>query len=130
MSPAGGPTDTVAFGPVRVSRLIVGHNHVCGNSHVSEATDADMRAYFTPENTVAMYRRAAIARDGKPVLAFKILAASRKCATQDDVRAAYRFAYAHIRPTDAVAVGFFPRDLDQVHLGVEYAREACGGTAR
>ena len=69
----------------------------------------------------------AIAAAGKPVLAFKILAASRKCATQDDARAAYRFAYTHIRPIDAVAVGFFPKHLDQIALGIRYAREACGG---
>jgi len=61
----------------------------------------------------------------KPVLAFKILAATRNCATQEDVRAAYRYAYTHIKPTDAVAVGFFPKYQDQITLGLRYAREAC-----
>jgi hypothetical protein len=65
----------------------------------------------------------------KPVLAFKILAATRNCATQADVRDAYRYAYSHIKPTDAVAVGFFPKYQDQISLGIRYAREACGAPA-
>ena len=62
----------------------------------------------------------------KPVLAFKILAATRTCATQEHVREAYRYAYAHIKPTDAVAVGFFPKYQDLISLGLRYAKEACG----
>lgn len=275
-----GPTDTVAFGPVRVSRLMVGHNPVCGNSHASDAMNAEMSTYFTADNVVAMYKHAeslgiktavvrgdytrlgylelyrraggtmnvicqtasemhdifrnirvcaaagadaiyhhgtqtdrfwmegkidktadylkcmrdcgvavglcshkpeiidyaqqkqwdvdflmccfydpgkgrirqsaivnraasadyggevyddadrdamcrVIAAAGKPVLAFKILAATRKCKTQEDVQAAYHFAYSHIRPTDAVAVGFFPKHLDQIRLGIQYASDAC-----
>lgn len=58
------------------------------------------------------------------MLAFKILAANRKCATQEAVREAYRYAYTHIRPTDAVVVGFFPKYLDQIALGIEYAQAA------
>jgi hypothetical protein len=61
----------------------------------------------------------------KPVLAFKILAATRHCATQEDVREAYRYAYSHVKTGDAVAVGFFPKYQDQISLGIRYAREAC-----
>lgn len=272
-----GPTDLVQMGPMSVSRLIVGHNPVCGNSHACDTMNEDMLGYFTPSNVVAMYKHAeslglrtiivrgdyerlshlemyrreggrmnvicqtasemhdvfrniricvAAGAEGmyhhgtqtdrfwlsgqiertvdylkcmrdcgiavglathmpevvdyaqqrhwdvdfymccfydpgkgkmrqsaivkasasghdeeifddedrermcrtiqavdKPVLAFKILAASRKCATQDDVRAAYRHAFTHIKPTDAVVVGFFPKYEDQIALGIQYASE-------
>jgi hypothetical protein len=68
---------------------------------------------------------AAIARTEKQCLAFKILAAGRNCGTQDDVRAAFDFAFTQIKPTDAVVVGMFTRDLDQVALNAAYARGAC-----
>ncbi len=65
----------------------------------------------------------------RPVLAFKILAASRLCATQDDVRAAFRDAYANIKPTDGVIVGLFPKHIDQVMTDLQYAQDACRAAA-
>jgi len=44
---------TVPFGSVQVTRLIVGGNPFCGNSHLDEAMSLDMREYHTPENVVA-----------------------------------------------------------------------------
>lgn len=70
-----------------------------------------------------------IAAVNKPVLAFKILAAGRHCATQQQVREAYEFAYARIKPADAVVVGFFPKYLDQIALGLEYANAAIAKAA-
>ena len=277
-----GPTDMVSIGRTKVSRLIVGHNPVCANSHVSDAMNQEMREYFTPDNVLAMYKRAeelgikaylvrgdyqrlglmelylraggrmtAIAqtasemhdifsnirvlaaagitaiyhhgtqtdrfwnagriddcldylkcmrdcgvdvglcthnpdvidyaqqhawdvdfymasfynlsrvqrqsaiitgkgsyseeeyldadRDAmtrmilsvdKPVLAFKVLAATRKCATQQDVREAFRYTYANIKPTDAVIVGFYPRYQDQLALDIQYVQEAISGGCR
>ena len=61
---------------------------------------------------------------GKPCLAFKILGATRRCATQDDVRAAFFEAFKNIKPTDAVVVGMYPKTLDQVGLNSRYTREA------
>ncbi len=49
----------------------------------------------------------------RPCLAFKILAAGRRCNRPQDVEAAFRFAFGHIKPTDAVIVGMFPRFRDQ-----------------
>ena len=277
MTSQQGPTSLVHLGKALVSRVIVGHNPPCGNSHVSDALNAEMLAYFTPENVLALYRRAeelglrtlmirgdfrmldwleryrraggtmnvvaqtasemhdifgnirilaaagveAIYHHGtqtdkfwregridrtrdylqcmrdagvavglgthqpdvidhaqqhgwdvdfylacfynlsrvpresslvtgktayerelylpedrdamcrmiravdKPVIAFKILAAGRLASTQEQARAAFRYAFAHIKPADAVCVGFFPRDADQVALDLEYARDAC-----
>jgi len=61
----------------------------------------------------------------KPVLAFKILGAGRKCESQEQVAEAFRYAYTHIKPTDAVVVGIFPKGNDELALDVGYARDAC-----
>ncbi len=60
---------------------------------------------------------------GKPCLAFKILAAGRKCGDQASVRGAFQFAFERIKPTDAVIVGMYPRFEDEVRLNAEYARK-------
>jgi len=63
---------------------------------------------------------------GKTCLAFKIMAAGRNCATQADVRAAFEFAFANIKPQDAVVVGMFDKYLDQIGLNVGHVREVLG----
>jgi hypothetical protein len=60
----------------------------------------------------------------KTCLAFKILAASRKCATQDDVQAAFDYAFGHIKAQDAIVVGMYPRYVDQVALNVQHTLQA------
>jgi len=60
----------------------------------------------------------------KTCLAFKILAASRNCATQDDVQAAFDYAFGHIKAQDAVVVGMYPRHIDQVSLNVQHTLDA------
>ena len=60
----------------------------------------------------------------KTCLAFKILGASRKCGSQEEVREAFRFAFDNIKPQDAVIVGMFPKREDQARLNVEHARAA------
>lgn len=59
----------------------------------------------------------------RPCLAFKILAAGRNCSTPEALRAAFEYAYASIKPTDAVVVGVFQRDRDELAEDVEIARE-------
>lgn len=46
----------VAFGPHRISRLIVGGNPVSGNSHVSAELSREMRDYFTAANVLKLLR--------------------------------------------------------------------------
>ena len=60
----------------------------------------------------------------KPCLAFKIMAASRRCSTQEEVKATFKWAFDNIKPTDAVVVGMFPKYVDQVRLNTEYRMEA------
>ncbi len=59
----------------------------------------------------------------KTCLAFKILAAGRQCNSQEQVREAFRYAFANIKEQDAVVVGMFPKHEDQVALNAGYARE-------
>ena len=58
----------------------------------------------------------------KPCMAFKILGGGRKCANQDMVRGAFRFAFENIKPTDGVIVGMFPKYFDEVGANTEYTR--------
>ena len=78
---------------------------------------------FREDDPPRMYER--IRRTDKQCLAFKVLAASRRCATQDDVRQAFQEAFDNIKPTDAVVVGMFPKYADQAALNVQHAIEAC-----
>jgi hypothetical protein len=59
----------------------------------------------------------------KPCLAFKILAAGRRCGSEADVEECFRYAYSNIKKKDAVIVGMFPKFCDQVAENVGYARK-------
>lgn len=64
----------------------------------------------------------------QPCLGFKILAAGRRCGSEDAVQAAFRYAFEHIKPTDGVIVGMYPRFFDEITANARYARE-WGGKA-
>lgn len=87
---------------------------------VGGRTAAEVDA-FVEADREAMAQR--ILATDKTVLAFKILAAGRKCATPEDTREAFRWAYAHIKPTDALVVGMFPKYRDQVTENIAYTCE-------
>ena len=63
----------------------------------------------------------------KPCLAFKLLGAGRTVNTPEQVEGAFRFAFANIKPTDAVIVGMFPKYTDQVGENTEMVREILAG---
>lgn len=62
----------------------------------------------------------------KPCLAFKILAAGRKCWSRASVEKAFQYAFKHIKKTDAVIVGMYPRFTDEVSENVAYTRKYGG----
>ncbi|MBN1442269.1 MAG: hypothetical protein JXA90_06145, partial [Planctomycetes bacterium] len=62
----------------------------------------------------------------QPCLGFKILAAGRKCAGQDSVREAFRWAFREIKPSDGVIVGMYPRFFDEIAADARYTRELAG----
>ena len=59
----------------------------------------------------------------QPCLGFKILAAGRRSGSQQSVREAFRFAFRHIKPTDGVIVGMYPRFFDEISANARYTRE-------
>jgi hypothetical protein len=61
----------------------------------------------------------------KPCLAFKILGAGRKCATPAMVQESFRFAFERIKPIDAVVVGMFQKNLNQVLENCRIVRDLC-----
>lgn len=70
---------------------------------------------------------ALVGRVSKPCIAFKVLGASRNCATPGDVEAALRFAYDRIKPTDIVAVGMWQKYRDQVGDNAAIVRRILAG---
>jgi hypothetical protein len=58
----------------------------------------------------------------QPCLGFKILAAGRMCGKASKVEQAFKFAFEHLKPTDAVIVGMYPRFDDQIRQNAGYAR--------
>jgi hypothetical protein len=76
---------------------------------------------FMKDDPLAM--TAVIKQVKQPCLGFKILGAGRKCATQDTVKAAFRFAFENIKPIDGVIVGMFPWSFDEVSADAQYVRQ-------
>jgi len=68
------------------------------------------------------------ARDtDKPCIAYKILAASRKCSSDDDVRGAFQYAFDNIKAGDIVNVGMFQKHTDQIAMNAQLVREILEG---
>jgi len=59
----------------------------------------------------------------QPCLCFKILAAGRMCGSDHKVEAAFKFAFEHVKSTDGVIVGMYPRNSDQVRENVVLAEK-------
>jgi hypothetical protein len=59
----------------------------------------------------------------QPCLGFKILGAGRKCSDKKSVQEAFKFAFEHLKPTDGVIVGMYPRYQDQVAENAAYTRQ-------
>lgn len=59
----------------------------------------------------------------QPCLGFKILAAGRHCGQSQEVAEAFKFAFEHLKPTDGVIVGMYPRFQDQIGENARHARQ-------
>ncbi len=59
----------------------------------------------------------------QPCLGFKILAAGRMCNRDYKVEAAFKFAFEHLKVTDGVIVGMYPRYHDQISQNAGYTRQ-------
>jgi hypothetical protein len=68
-----------------------------------------------------MYK--AVRATKKPCLVYKILAAGRKVDNAAQVKQAFENAFANIKPTDAVIVGMYQQQSDQVAQNTALVRE-------
>jgi hypothetical protein len=59
----------------------------------------------------------------KPCIAYKVLAASRKCGSQAEIRQTLQYAFDSIKPGDVVDVGVFQKYTDQVGMNAQIVRE-------
>jgi len=59
----------------------------------------------------------------QPCLGFKILAAGRKCQHKHTVRESFKFAFEHVKLTDGVIVGMYPRFEDEIRENAQYTRQ-------
>jgi len=66
---------------------------------------------------------ATIRRTPKPCIAFKIMAASRNCKTDEMVKKTFQSAFEKIKPTDLVDVGMFQKHKNQVAQNTAFVRE-------
>ena len=66
----------------------------------------------------------AIRQTKRPVLGFKILGAGRAGSTKDQIEAAFRFAYANIKPTDAVMTS-----IARFAMRLKPWRDACASNS-
>jgi hypothetical protein len=91
------------------------------------ATDQDAYAkdHFPDEDPARM--TAVLRHLKKPCIAFKVMAASRNCKTPQDVRAAFQFAFDHIKPTDVVDVGMFQKYKNQIAENAGFVRDILTG---
>jgi hypothetical protein len=75
---------------------------------------------FVSGDPPKMYKR--IRQTKKPCIAYKILAAGRKCLTPASIEEAFQEAFENIKPSDAIIVGMYDRYVDQVAENCGYAR--------
>jgi hypothetical protein len=69
---------------------------------------------------------AAVRKVDKPTLLYKVLAAGRKCGSEEQKRQAIEWAYQNIKPIDATIIGLYPRYSDQVAETTKMVREIVG----
>jgi hypothetical protein len=58
----------------------------------------------------------------KPCIAYKILAAGRKCLSPASIEEAFKEAFENIKATDAIIVGMYDRYVDQIAENCGYVR--------
>jgi hypothetical protein len=64
-----------------------------------------------------------IRQTSKPCFGFKILGAGRAGGSREQIEAAFRFAFSHIKPGDAVIVGMWPKFKDEIAENCDIVRK-------
>jgi hypothetical protein len=65
----------------------------------------------------------------KPCLAYKVLAAGRRIENSAQIRQCFETAFANLKPTDAVIVGMYRQQSDQIAENAATVRELCARKA-
>jgi hypothetical protein len=65
----------------------------------------------------------AVRKVNKPALVYKVLAAGRKCGSEEQKCQAIAWAYKNIKPTDTTIISLYPRYSDQVTETTKIVRE-------
>ncbi len=59
----------------------------------------------------------------KTCLVFKILGASRVCGSPEQIEERFRYVFENIKPNDAVVVGMFQRDRDEIRMNADLVKK-------
>lgn len=86
---------------------------------------ANTNENFYPEDIPIMYKT--IGQIRKPAFIFKIMGASRRCATSQDIHQNFQEAFLNIKESDCVIVGVFQRDKDQIQENSQIVRQILAG---
>jgi hypothetical protein len=65
-----------------------------------------------------------VRQTSKPCLIFKVYGAGRKCGSPAEMLQALRLVFQYAKPTDAVVLGMFPKEKEQVMENRRLFREA------
>jgi hypothetical protein len=85
--------------------------------------DLPLGEIYLPTDPPRMFR--VIQATRKPCLVYKVLAAGRRINTAAEVRQCLATALANIKPTDAMIVGMYQQQSDQVGENAAIVRELC-----
>jgi hypothetical protein len=93
------------------------YKHMKGRKQSYIITGIVTEDCFADEDRERMCRT--IRNVSKTCLAFKILGAGRNSRIPEQTEGAFRYAFEHLKKSDAVVVGMYPNDHDQVRENVE-----------
>jgi hypothetical protein len=81
----------------------------------------DGQLFWDPDREKMLAR---VRQTAKPCLIFKVYGAGRKCGSPADMLDALRLVFRYAKPIDAVVLGMFPKDNEQVTENCRLFREA------
>jgi hypothetical protein len=81
----------------------------------------DGQLFWDPDREKMLAR---VRQTAKPCLIFKVYGAGRKCGSPAEMLDALRLVFRYAKPTDAVVMGMFPKEKEQVTENCRLFREA------
>ena len=81
----------------------------------------DGQLFWDPDREKMLAR---VRQTAKPCLIFKVYGAGRKCGSPAEMLDALRLVFRYAKPTDAVVMGMFPKEKEQVTGNCRLFREA------